>query len=44
MKEQLGDHHYGEERAQTQAELAEGIVQAGLKRLGWTEAVEGVRP
>ena len=38
MKEQIGEHHYGEERAQTAAEQAEGIVQAGLKRLGWIEA------
>jgi len=35
MKEQMGEHHYGEERAETEQEAAEGIVQEGLKRLGW---------
>jgi REP element-mobilizing transposase RayT len=38
MKEQMGEHHYGEERAETATEQAEGIVQAGLKGLGWQEA------
>jgi REP element-mobilizing transposase RayT len=38
MKEQIGEHHYGEERAETEVEQAEVIVRAGLKRLGWTEA------
>jgi putative transposase len=38
MKSRMGEHHYGEERAQTEAEQAEGIVRAGLKRLGWPEA------
>jgi len=38
MKEQLREHHSGEERAQTEAEQAERIVRAGLKRLGWQEA------
>jgi len=38
MKEQMGEHHYGEERAQTEAEQAEGIVRESLQRLGWKEA------
>ena len=38
MKEQMGEHHYGEERAETEQERAEGIVREGLKRLGWKEA------
>jgi REP element-mobilizing transposase RayT len=38
MKEQMGEHHYGEERAETDQERAEGIVRKGLKQLGWKEA------
>jgi REP element-mobilizing transposase RayT len=38
MKEQMGEHHYGEERAETEQEQAEGMVREGLKRLGWKEA------
>jgi REP element-mobilizing transposase RayT len=38
MKEQMREHHSGEERAETEQEQAEGIVQEGLKRLGWKEA------
>jgi putative transposase len=38
MKEHVGEHHYGEERAETETEQAEQIVRAGLKRLGWTDA------
>ena len=38
MKRQMGEHHYGEERAQAAAEQAEEIVRAGLQRLGWNEA------
>jgi len=38
MKEQLREHHFGEERAQTEVEQAERIVCASLKRLGWQEA------
>ena len=34
----MREHHYGEERAQTEKEQAEGIVQEGLKRLGWKES------
>ena len=38
MKGRMGEHHYGEERAQTEAEQAERIILASLKRLGWKEA------
>jgi REP element-mobilizing transposase RayT len=38
MKEQIGEHHYGAERAETEQEQAEAIVGEGLKRLGWKEA------
>jgi putative transposase len=37
MKEQVGEHHYGEERTATEEERAEQIVREGLKRLGWRE-------
>jgi hypothetical protein len=33
MKEQMREHHYGEEREQ-----AEAMVREGLKQLGWKEA------
>ncbi len=38
MKEQIREHHYGEERAETEQEQAEGMVRGRLKKLGWTEA------
>jgi putative transposase len=38
MKEQVREHHYGEERAETEQGEAERIVREGLKRLGWKEA------
>jgi REP element-mobilizing transposase RayT len=44
MKEQVREHHYGEERLQSQQEEAEGMVQAGLKRFGWKEADLEARP
>ena len=34
----MGEHHYGEERAETEQEEAERMVWEGLKRLGWREA------
>jgi hypothetical protein len=37
MKGRVGQHHYGEQRAETEQERAEGIVREGLKRLGWRE-------
>ena len=38
MKEQVGEHHYGAERAESEQERAEGIVREGMSRLGWKEA------
>jgi len=38
MSGQLGAEHYGEERLETAAEKAEGIVMAELKRINWDEA------
>jgi hypothetical protein len=38
MKEHPREHHFGEERAETEPEQAEEIVREGLKRLGWKEA------
>jgi len=38
MKEQIREHHFGEERAETEQEQAEGIVREGLNRLGWKES------
>jgi len=38
MKEQMKEHHFGEERAETEQEEAEEIVREGMKRLGWKEA------
>jgi putative transposase len=43
MKERMGEHHYGAERAATEQERAEGLVQEGLKRLGWSEDDLGTR-
>ncbi len=37
MTEGLGENHYGQERAQSQAKQAEQVVQEGLRRLGWAE-------
>ena len=44
MKEQMGQEHYGEERAETDEEQAEGMVREELKRLGWKEAQLAARP
>ena len=38
MKEQMREHHFGEERLETEQEQAEGIVREGLRRLGWKGA------
>lgn len=43
MKEQMGEHHFGEERMETEQERAEGIVLEGLKRLGWKETDVEIR-
>jgi hypothetical protein len=34
MKEQVGEHHFGEERAEFEAAQAEGVVRERLTRLG----------
>ena len=44
MKRQMGPEHYGEERAETDQEHAEGVVREGLKRLRWKEADLAARP
>ena len=38
MKEQMKEHHFGEERMETEQEEAEGIVREGMNRLGWKDA------
>ena len=38
MSGRLGTEHYGEERSETEAEKAEGIVLVELKRIKWDEA------
>jgi REP element-mobilizing transposase RayT len=38
MRERMGEHHYGYERAETNEARAETLVQEGLQRLGWKEA------
>ena len=44
MKERVGPRHYGEERAATEEERAEALVQEGLRRLGWRERDLETRP
>ena len=44
MSERLGAEHYGEERAQTAAAKAEGIIAAELKRRRWKEVDLKTRP
>lgn len=44
MKERVGQHHYGEERAGTDEERAEELVREGLRRLGWRERDLETRP
>ncbi|MDA1275592.1 MAG: transposase [Verrucomicrobia bacterium] len=38
MSERMGPEHFGEERAETQAEKAERVVSEELRGHGWTEA------
>jgi hypothetical protein len=38
MAGRAGEHHYAEERRETEEVKAQGIVAAELKRLGWSEA------
>ena len=44
MSERLGAEHYGEERAQTAAGMAEQIIAEELKRRRWQEAELRTRP
>jgi putative transposase len=37
ISERMGEHHYGEERGQSEAEQAERVVQEGLRKLDWSE-------
>jgi REP-associated tyrosine transposase len=38
MHERIGEHHFGEERAESELEKAKRVVQDSLQRLGWNEA------
>jgi hypothetical protein len=38
MKQQAREHHYGEDRAESEVGHAERVVKEGLKKLGWKEA------
>jgi putative transposase len=38
MKQLAREHHYGEDRAESEVEDAERVVKEGLKKLGWKEA------
>jgi REP element-mobilizing transposase RayT len=44
MSGRIGAEHYGLERAETDAEKAEGIIATELKRRGWTEGTLRERP
>jgi hypothetical protein len=44
MSEQMGEEHYGEERAETAERLAEPIIAEELKRERWQEADLKTRP
>jgi REP element-mobilizing transposase RayT len=44
MSGRIGAEHYGSERAETDAQKAEGIIATELKRRGWTEATLRARP
>ena len=44
MSEQMGEEHYGEERAETATALAELIIAEELKRERWQEADLKTRP
>src|SRR5439155_12660997 len=38
LEKEIGEHHLARERIQTDEEVAERIVRAGMKELGWGEA------
>ena len=44
MSERIGPEHYGSERAETDAEKAERVIAAELKRRRWTEKQLRERP
>ena len=44
MSGRIGAEHYGAERAESDAEKAEGIIAAELQRRGWTEKTLRERP
>jgi len=44
MKEQMGEHHYGEQREEAEAERAERMVLGELRRLRWKEADLAAHP
>ena len=44
MSERMGSEHYGEERAESQAEKAERVVREELQRRRWSEATLGQKP
>jgi len=44
MSERLGAEHYGEERAESEATKAEGIIAEELKRRAWKATELGTRP
>jgi REP element-mobilizing transposase RayT len=44
MSQQMGEHHYGEERVLAMEDQAEQAVQDGLRRLGWKEVDLARRP
>ena len=43
LSKRLGPEHYGEERQESQAEQAEGIIGEELRRRRWTEATLATR-
>jgi len=43
LEKEIGEHHLARERSQTDEELAERIVRAGMKELGWREEELGRR-
>jgi putative transposase len=43
MKERVGEHHYGEERQESDLERAEGMVREELRRLKWDEKTLAAR-
>ena len=38
VSQQIGEHHYGQERQESEEDKAAQLVAAGLKKAGWTES------